>query len=96
MYKFSISRKKLFSSYIGATNSNARDFPKIHFLGTGSAVPNKYRNVSAILVETQPDQYMLLDCGEGTLLQMHRHFGREKTLEVLKQLKVLQINFKLF
>lgn len=30
-----------------------RKYPKVIFLGTGSAIPNKTRNTSAILVETR-------------------------------------------
>ncbi|KAI9219109.1 beta-lactamase-like protein, partial [Blastocladiella britannica] len=42
-------------------------------LGTGSAVPSKYRNVSSTLVST-PNGPILLDCGEGTLGQLSRMF----------------------
>ena len=52
-------------------------YPVVTFLGTGSSVPSKYRCVSSILVETEPDNFIMLDCGEGTLLQIHRQFGRE-------------------
>ena len=68
------------------------DYPKIHFLGTGSSVPNKYRNVSGILIEIQPEHFMMFDCGEDTLLQMHHHFGRKRTLEVLKNMKAIYIS----
>jgi ribonuclease Z len=52
-------------------------YPVVTFLGTGSSVPSKYRCVSSILVETEPDNFIILDCGEGTLLQIHRQLGRE-------------------
>ena len=68
------------------------EFPKVTFLGTGSSVPNKYRNVSSILIESIENSYVILDCGEGSLLQLHRHFGRQKTLEILRQLKGIYIS----
>ncbi|KXN86195.1 Zinc phosphodiesterase ELAC protein 2 [Leucoagaricus sp. SymC.cos] len=47
---------------------------KILPLGTSSAVPTIYRNVSSILVKT-PDGNILLDAGEGTTGQLMRRFG---------------------
>ncbi|GAA5914929.1 hypothetical protein JCM6882_008111 [Rhodosporidiobolus microsporus] len=53
-------------------------------LGTGSAIPSKYRNVSATLLHlprtssSLPDseqEYILLDAGEGTWGQIARRFG---------------------
>ena len=64
---------------------NDFDYPKVTFLGTGSGVPSKYRNVSAILIENLPNQYIIMDCGEGTVFQIHRMYGREKAKEILRQ-----------
>uniref|UniRef100_A0A096P2Y8 Zinc phosphodiesterase ELAC protein 2 n=1 Tax=Papio anubis TaxID=9555 RepID=A0A096P2Y8_PAPAN len=50
-------------------------YPEIVFLGTGSAIPMKIRNVSATLVNISPDTSLLLDCGEGTFGQLYRHYG---------------------
>ncbi|GAA6009767.1 hypothetical protein JCM10207_004185 [Rhodosporidiobolus poonsookiae] len=50
-------------------------------LGTGSAIPSKYRNVSSTLLHlpraaaTKPQEYILLDAGEGTWGQIARRFG---------------------
>ena len=52
-------------------------YPLVTFLGTGSSVPSKYRNVTGILVETQPGSFIILDCGEGTLGQLVRLHGME-------------------
>ncbi|KAJ3262626.1 Zinc phosphodiesterase ELAC protein 2 [Boothiomyces macroporosus] len=45
-------------------------------LGTGSAIPGKYRN----------------DCGEGTMGQLHRHFGPEKLEKEVKDMKLIFIS----
>jgi ribonuclease Z len=57
--------------------------PSLTFLGTGSSIPNKTRNVSAFLLENIPSpktpasSSLLFDCGEGTLLQLTRFYGGE-------------------
>uniref|UniRef100_A0A673XFY1 Zinc phosphodiesterase ELAC protein 2 n=1 Tax=Salmo trutta TaxID=8032 RepID=A0A673XFY1_SALTR len=50
-------------------------YPEVVFLGTGSALPMKIRNVSGNLVNISATQSMLLDCGEGTFGQLCRHYG---------------------
>eukprot|EP00923_Selenidium_pygospionis_P001428 GHVN01002112.1.p2 GENE.GHVN01002112.1~~GHVN01002112.1.p2 ORF type:complete len:987 (+),score=120.25 GHVN01002112.1:5159-8119(+) len=45
--------------------------PAITFFGTGAAMPSKYRNVSGIRLEVNPTTAILMDCGEGTLTQLH-------------------------
>uniref|UniRef100_I3JT32 Zinc phosphodiesterase ELAC protein 2 n=1 Tax=Oreochromis niloticus TaxID=8128 RepID=I3JT32_ORENI len=50
-------------------------YPEVVFLGTGSALPMKIRNVSGTLVNISPSQSLLLDCGEGTFGQLCRHYG---------------------
>ncbi|XP_052051020.1 zinc phosphodiesterase ELAC protein 2 isoform X2 [Apodemus sylvaticus] len=52
-------------------------YPEIVFLGTGSAIPMKIRNVSSTLVNLSPDKSVLLDCGEGTFGQLCRHYGQQ-------------------
>ncbi|XP_049632801.1 zinc phosphodiesterase ELAC protein 2 [Suncus etruscus] len=52
-------------------------YPEIIFLGTGSAIPMKIRNVSSTLVNISSEKSLLLDCGEGTFGQLCRHFGDE-------------------
>jgi ribonuclease Z len=51
-------------------DESAPAFPRITFLGTGSSVPNKYRCVSAILVEVEEDLFILMDCGEGSSISL--------------------------
>lgn len=68
--------------------------PEVVFLGTGSAVPSKYRNTTGILINfTEPKTYsVMLDCGEDTYGQLYRHFGSERTPEILSQLKMIYIS----
>ncbi|GAB0087583.1 Ribonuclease Z [Sergentomyia squamirostris] len=69
-----------------------QEFPKFLFLGTGSCIPNKTRNVSAILMHTDARSSILLDCGEGTLGQIVRFYGSEKSQEILRNLKAIYIS----
>jgi len=69
-----------------------RTYPVITFLGTGATLPNKYRNVSGILVETEPGSFLILDCGEGTMGQLLRLKGKEEAEVVLLGLKGVYIS----
>ncbi|KAL3424737.1 tRNA processing endoribonuclease [Phlyctema vagabunda] len=60
-------------------------------LGTGSAMPSKYRNVSATLVRVPGCGSYLFDCGENTLGQLKRVFGDELP-DVLRDLKAIWIS----
>ncbi|XP_055432453.1 zinc phosphodiesterase ELAC protein 2 isoform X2 [Bubalus kerabau] len=55
--------------------ATSSQYPEVVFLGTGSAIPMKIRNVSSTLVNISPDTSLLLDCGEGTFGQLCRHYG---------------------
>lgn len=70
-------------------------FPAVTVLGSGSAVPGKYRNVSSYLLELDESKALLFDCGEGTLGQICRATSgddsfdensgfRKETMRVLK------------
>lgn len=66
-------------------------------LGTGSACPSKYRNVSATLLRIPDIQggqpgAILLDCGEGTLGQMRRFYGPDGIKSMYKELKMIFIS----
>ncbi|KGL72844.1 Zinc phosphodiesterase ELAC protein 2, partial [Tinamus guttatus] len=60
-----------------AVPENMDAYPEIVFLGTGSAIPMKIRNVSSTLVNTSSTRSVLLDCGEGTFGQLCRHYGEQ-------------------
>ncbi|MCJ1443946.1 MAG: hypothetical protein MMC23_004446 [Stictis urceolatum] len=61
-------------------------------LGTGSALPSKYRNVSATLVRVPGIGSYLLDCGENTLGQLSRIYSEEELLELLRDLRMIWIS----
>ena len=58
----------------------------VTFLGTGAAIPSRYRNVSSTLLQLSSGDCLLLDCGEGTLQQLFRCFGGEKANAILQRL----------
>ncbi|KAG8216533.1 hypothetical protein J3R82DRAFT_6675 [Butyriboletus roseoflavus] len=66
-------------------------------LGTNSAMPSKYRNVSATLIHIPNYGYVLLDAGEGTWGQLARKFGDDLTStssvwQVLRELRCIFIS----
>lgn len=64
---------------------------EVVFLGTGSAIPSKYRNVSSTLINMSEKDSILLDCGEGTYGQLYRHYGKYLD-RVLRRLKCVFIS----
>jgi len=68
--------------------------PELIFLGTGSAIPSKYRNTSCILVNLRIPQptSVILDCGEDSYGQLIRYYGPDKASHILKQLKMVYIS----
>lgn len=71
---------------------DSESFPQLVFLGTGSCIPNKTRNVSSILVHATDASCFLLDCGEGTTAQIYRFYGETKAHEILKHLKAIYVS----
>ena len=61
-------------------------FPRLICLGTSSAGPSKYRNVSGYYFQINPENSILLDCGENSFSQICRHFGPEEALKKLTQI----------
>ncbi|KAK9709421.1 hypothetical protein K7432_009066 [Basidiobolus ranarum] len=70
-------------------------------LGTGSAIPSKYRNVSSTAVTIPDVGSVLLDAGEGTYGQLYRHLvitnSHNKTIgqslnEFLRSLKFIFVS----
>ncbi|XP_042361734.1 zinc phosphodiesterase ELAC protein 2 isoform X2 [Plectropomus leopardus] len=67
--------RKICSTDAAELSGKGEKYPEVVFLGTGSALPMKTRNVSGTLVNISPSQAVLLDCGEGTFGQLCRHYG---------------------
>ncbi|XP_015768967.1 PREDICTED: zinc phosphodiesterase ELAC protein 2-like [Acropora digitifera] len=65
---------------------------EVVFLGTGAALPSKYRNVSSTLIHMSDTASMLFDCGEGTYGQLYRHYGDYFSNRVLLRLKAVFIS----
>lgn len=61
-------------------------------LGTGSAMPSKYRNVSATLIRVPGWGSYILDCGENTLGQLRRAFGYQAADDILWDLRAIYIS----
>lgn len=66
--------------------------PTLTFLGTGCAMPSKYRNVTCNHFQPQPGVGILLDSGEGTFGQMCRRWGLKGAEEKLRELRLIWIS----
>ncbi|XP_050670855.1 ribonuclease Z, mitochondrial isoform X5 [Leptidea sinapis] len=71
---------------------NESEFPRITFLGTGSCIPSKTRNTSAIVLQIDEQRSMLLDCGEGTFNQLVRFNGAKRVNTFLRTLKAIYVS----
>ncbi|QRV81873.1 beta-lactamase superfamily protein [Ceratobasidium sp. AG-Ba] len=60
----------------GKSPTPGGDF-RITTLGTGSALPSKYRNVISTIVQMPEYGSIMLDCGENTWGQLCRRFGTD-------------------
>ena len=74
------------------TETKPGDDITVTTLGTGSAIPSKYRNVSATHLDIPGVGGVLLDCGEGSLGQLRRRFGPEGTRRVFEELRMIYIS----
>ncbi|CAH8591840.1 unnamed protein product [Schistosoma turkestanicum] len=84
-------RESVESNKLSAHRLASEAYPEITFLGTASSSPNKYRNISCILMQLDPDNYIMLDCGEGSLNQLYALYGIEKGNDVLRKLRLILI-----
>ncbi len=82
---------KQFHSQSSILNNEIQEYPEILFMGTGSAMPGKVRNTSAIWVNIDSETSFLLDCGEGTFGQIFRFYGHEYESK-LKSLKAIYVS----
>lgn len=71
--------------------SNNDKFPTVVFLGTSSATPSKYRNVSAYLLQLNEKCNIFIDCGEGAYGQLKVLYGPIECEKILINLKAIFI-----
>ncbi|RKP06137.1 beta-lactamase-like protein [Thamnocephalis sphaerospora] len=100
---FCAAIKEAHASVASKLNEHANDATPggdimITTLGTGSAVPSKYRNVSATFLTIPDVGTVFLDAGEGTYGQLYRHLGPEGSAqrmsveECLRQLRCIFVS----
>ena len=89
------ARREIQPELMQAANAN-QGIPgsdaEIVCLGTGSALPSPYRNVSATLLRVPGSGSYLLDCGENTLGQLQRMYTLGQLAQVLRDLKMIWIS----
>ncbi|CDK28193.1 unnamed protein product [Kuraishia capsulata CBS 1993] len=76
-------------------NSSLKDSVEITVLGTGSALPNKYRNVISTMLRLPilgGSTRVILDAGENTLGTLCRMYSPEKLTSVFRELKVVYLS----
>ena len=82
--------------FLAEIDESEKDIPnrdaEITCLGTGSSCPSKYRNVSGTLIQVPGIGNYLFDAGEGTLGQIRRFYGEERTAEILRGLRCVVIS----
>lgn len=74
------------NSFEGIIKKIGNESLEITFLGTGAAIPSKYRNVTGIYLSLFARGGMLVDCGEGSFGQLKRRFG-EGIWDVIRNLR---------
>ncbi|CAK1360817.1 unnamed protein product [Cercospora beticola] len=74
------------------TLPSGADKAEVITLGTGSALPSKYRNVSSTLVLVPGWGNIMFDAGENTLGQLKRVFDAAELKQVLRDLRLLVIS----
>ena len=83
-------------AFLARIESEEKDIPnrdaEIIALGTGSAIPSKYRNVSSTLIRVPGIGNYLLDSGENAMGQIRRAFGHEEAARIIKDVKFLFIS----
>ncbi|CAH0751050.1 unnamed protein product, partial [Diatraea saccharalis] len=72
--------------------TDCKEYPKVVFLGTGSCIPSKTRNTSAIVLHVDDNRSILMDCGEGTFGQLVRFYGPKRVSAFLRTLKAVYIS----
>uniref|UniRef100_A0A915DYY9 ribonuclease Z n=1 Tax=Ditylenchus dipsaci TaxID=166011 RepID=A0A915DYY9_9BILA len=66
-------------------------YPQISFLGTSSASPTRYRNVSGHLLHLNQNSVVMVDCGELTYGQLRVLYGEAECERILLNLHTICI-----
>ncbi len=64
----------------------------VTFLGTSGSENSIYRNETSILLQSAHGGNILLDCGEGTFIQLKKCFGEKEAIDILSQIHVVFIS----
>lgn len=97
------SFKKVITDQFHTDNFNTpikKDHVEVITLGTGSALPSKYRNVVSTLLkvpytnsdEKLSNRIILLDAGENTLGTIRRNFSSRAVSAIFKDLKMIYLS----
>ncbi|VDP78572.1 unnamed protein product [Echinostoma caproni] len=97
--QFTVMRAKMAEDGFASNDQNPQPidssinkvYPEITFLGTGSSAPNKYRNISGILVQINLNDIIMMDCGEGSLNQIYAMYGPKEAEEILRKLRLILV-----
>ncbi|GMS97795.1 hypothetical protein PENTCL1PPCAC_19970, partial [Pristionchus entomophagus] len=76
---------------LSACSTADSSFPRVTFLGTSSATPTKYRNVSGYLLEISASSAFLVDVGEATYGQLRGLLDDEACEELMLNLHAIFI-----
>ncbi|KAG0178101.1 Zinc phosphodiesterase ELAC protein 2 [Apophysomyces sp. BC1034] len=91
-YKQAAVVAKAEAAKVDITESFPGDDVQVITLGTGSAIPSRYRNVSGTLVKIPEYGSILLDAGESTYGQMMRRFGRDQLDKELRDIRCIFVS----
>ncbi|KAI6239576.1 BMA-ITSN-1, isoform a [Aphelenchoides fujianensis] len=80
-----------FRAAVASLDTSGSSFPTLTVLGTASAIPMKYRNVSAYWLQLTAEASVMVDCGEGAYGQLKVLHGPEKIDDVMTNLAAVFI-----
>ena len=88
-----ISHQQLPAPIRAVTDSPDYEDARVTFLGTGAAVPSKYRNVTGIFLDLgAKNGTLMMDCGEGSYNQLRRMFGVDEAHRLVGALKCIWVS----
>ncbi|EZG57884.1 putative ribonuclease Z [Gregarina niphandrodes] len=88
-----LRRQNMLTHTCAITDSIPADL-SVTLLGTGAAVPSKFRNVSSTLLRFGDDFSVLCDCGEGTLVQIFQATSAPQAQRLVQSIRCVFISHK--